>query len=110
MEFTGFNQELFAEANRKSAPAAGRRAAEACGAHSRRSDAVLVRLAPGLGRTACRSWGLAALEGLSLATGHGHLGWSMAAGTGKALAQQLLGEPQDFPLAGYALSRFGSIH
>ena len=51
--------------------------------------------------------GASGVDGLSLATGHGHLGWSMAAGTGKALAQQLLGERREFPLAGYELSRFG---
>lgn len=51
--------------------------------------------------------GAGGVDGLSLATGHGHLGWSMAAGTGKALAQQLIGERQDFPLADYELSRFG---
>lgn len=50
--------------------------------------------------------GASGVAGLSLATGHGHLGWSMAAGTGKALAQQLLGGRQDLPLAGYELSRF----
>ena len=50
--------------------------------------------------------GASGVEGLSLATGHGHLGWSMAAGTGKALAQHLLGGRQDLPLAGYELSRF----
>ncbi len=47
------------------------------------------------------------IEGLSLATGHGHLGWSMAAGTGKALAQQIVGGQQEFPLGDYALARFG---
>ena len=51
--------------------------------------------------------GASGVDGLSLATGHGHLGWSMAAGTGKALAQQLLGGRREFPLAGYELSRFG---
>ena len=51
--------------------------------------------------------GASGVEGLSLATGHGHLGWSMAAGTGKALAQHLLGGRQDLPLAAYELSRFG---
>lgn len=51
--------------------------------------------------------GASGVEGLSLATGHGHLGWSMAAGTGKAVAQQLLGGRREFPLAGYELSRFG---
>ena len=47
------------------------------------------------------------VDGLSLATGHGHLGWSMAAGTGKALADQLMGGGQEFPLDDYALARFG---
>ena len=47
------------------------------------------------------------VEGLSLATGHGHLGWSMAAGTGKALAEQIIGCEPEFPLDDYALGRFG---
>lgn len=51
--------------------------------------------------------GASGVDGLSLATGHGHLGWSMAAGTGKALAQQLLGGRREFSLDGYELSRFG---
>ncbi|MYE49692.1 MAG: FAD-dependent oxidoreductase, partial [Gammaproteobacteria bacterium] len=51
--------------------------------------------------------GAGGVDGLSLATGHGHLGWSMAAGTGKAVAQELLGERPEFSLAGYELSRFG---
>ncbi len=46
------------------------------------------------------------VEGLHLATGHGHLGWSMATGTGKALAQHLTGQTPDIPLADYALARF----
>ena len=46
------------------------------------------------------------VQGLSLATGHGHLGWSMAAGTGKALARQIIGEGREFPLEDYALARF----
>ena len=47
------------------------------------------------------------VPGLHLATGHGHLGWSMAAGTGKALAQELIGGEPEFPLDDYTLARFG---
>ena len=106
VEFTGFNLELSSQrvANLR------RLLAGVLPRHAERISAEDVR--PWCGLRAASPDGVPILgasgvEGLSLATGHGHLGWSMAAGTGKALAQQLLGEPREFPLAGYELSRFG---
>ena len=106
VEFTGFNLEL-----------SSRRVANL----RRLLAGVLPRHAERISVDEMRPWcglrpaspdgvpilGAGGVEGLSLATVHGHLGWSMAAGTGKALAQQLLGGRRDFPLAGYELSRFG---
>ena len=106
VEFTGFNLEL-----------SSRRVANL----RRLLAGVLPRHAERIPLDEMRPWcglrpaspdgvpilGASGVDGLSLATGHGHLGWSMAAGTGKALAQQLLGERREFPLAGYELSRFG---
>lgn len=106
VEFTGFNLELSSQrvANLR------RLLAGVLPRHAERISAEDVR--PWCGLRAASPDGVPILgasgvEGLSLASGHGHLGWSMAAGTGKALAQQLLGEPREFPLAGYELSRFG---
>lgn len=106
VEFTGFNLELSSQrvANLR------RLLAGVLPRHAERISAEEVR--PWCGLRAASPDGVPILgasgvEGLSLASGHGHLGWSMAAGTGKALAQQLLGEPREFPLAGYELSRFG---
>lgn len=106
VEFTGFNLEL-----------SSRRVANL----RRLLAGVLPRHAERIPAEEMRPWcglrpaspdgvpilGAGGVDGLSLATGHGHLGWSMAAGTGKAVAQQLLGGRRDFPLAGYELSRFG---
>ena len=106
VEFTGFNLEL-----------SSRRVANL----RRLLAGVLPRHAKRIAVDEIRPWcglrpaspdgvpilGASGVEGLSLATGHGHLGWSMAAGTGKAVAQQLLGGRREFLLAGYELSRFG---
>ena len=106
VEFTGFNLELSANrvANLR------RLLAGVLPRHAERIPAGEMRAWCGL-RPASPDGvpilGASGVEGLSLATGHGHLGWSMAAGTGKALAQQLLGGQREFPLAGYELSRFG---
>lgn len=106
VEFTGFNLELSSKrvANLQSLLA---------GVLPRHAERISVdEMRPWCGLRAASPDGVPILgasgvEGLSLASGHGHLGWSMAAGTGKALAQQLLGEPREFSLAGYELSRFG---
>lgn len=46
------------------------------------------------------------IENLFLNTGHGHLGWTMAAGSGRALADLIAGRTPDIDLAPYALDRF----
>ncbi len=46
------------------------------------------------------------IENLFLNTGHGHLGWTMAAGSGRALADLIAGRTPDIDLAPYALARF----
>lgn len=105
VEFTGFNQDLSPErvANLRTLLAAvlprhAERIAPGdiqpwCGLRAASPDGV-----PIIGPTP--------VEGLHLATGHGHLGWSMAAGTGKSLAQQLTGARLDLPPGDYALARF----
>ncbi|MCY4340583.1 MAG: D-amino acid dehydrogenase [Gammaproteobacteria bacterium] len=105
VEFTGFNQDLSPErvANLHTLLAAvlPRHAGQIalgdvqpwCGLRPASPDGV-----PIIGPTP--------VEGLHLATGHGHLGWSMAAGTGKMLAQHLTGAKPDLPLSDYALARF----
>lgn len=106
VEFTGFNLELSSKrvANLRRLLA---------GVLPRHAERISVdELRPWCGLRAASPDGVPILgasgvKGLSLATGHGHLGWSMAAGTGKAVAQQLLGERRGFSLAGYELSRFG---
>lgn len=46
------------------------------------------------------------LPNLSLAFGHGHLGMTQAAGTGKLLAQLVVGEQTDIQTSPYSVSRF----
>lgn len=46
------------------------------------------------------------LENLYLNTGHGHLGWTMAAGSGRAVGRLVCGEPEELPLAPYRFDRF----
>jgi len=52
--------------------------------------------------------GATRLENLFLNTGHGHLGWSMAAGSGKLLADLISGAVPALELASYGLDRFGA--
>jgi D-amino-acid dehydrogenase len=47
------------------------------------------------------------IENLFLNTGHGHLGWTMAAGSGKAVADIVTGKRPDIALSDYSLKRFG---
>jgi D-amino-acid dehydrogenase len=44
---------------------------------------------------------------LYLATGHGTLGWTMAAGTGRLLADLVSGRPPEIDLDGLTLARYG---
>ncbi len=50
--------------------------------------------------------GPTSISNLWLNTGHGHLGWTMAAGSGHLLAQLISGENPTIDPAPYALSRF----
>jgi D-amino-acid dehydrogenase len=43
---------------------------------------------------------------LHLATGHGTLGWTMAAGTGRMLADVLSGRQPKIPLEGLTIARY----
>jgi D-amino-acid dehydrogenase len=43
---------------------------------------------------------------LFLNTGHGTLGWTMACGSGKILADIISGRPADIDLNGLGLARF----
>ncbi len=46
------------------------------------------------------------VSGLYLNTGHGHLGWTMAPGAGKLVADEITQSPDKFSLEGYRLARF----
>jgi D-amino-acid dehydrogenase len=50
--------------------------------------------------------GATAVAGLYLNTGHGHLGWTMAPGAGKLVADQVLAGRPELNVADYALARF----
>jgi D-amino-acid dehydrogenase len=47
------------------------------------------------------------IENLFLNTGHGHLGWTMAAGSGRVVADVITRGSSDLDAADYALARFG---
>ena len=64
-----------------------------CGLRSMSADGV-----PIIGRTP--------IENLWVTTGHGHLGWTMAAGSGQLLAELVSSEHPSVDPASYALSRF----
>jgi D-amino-acid dehydrogenase len=50
--------------------------------------------------------GETSIPNLVLNTGHGHLGWSTAAASGKLIADLLVGQPPEISLRDYALKRF----
>ena len=50
--------------------------------------------------------GPTAIDNLFLNTGHGHLGWTMATGSGRAVAELIVNGAASFPIAGYQLDRF----
>jgi D-amino-acid dehydrogenase len=52
--------------------------------------------------------GAAAYPNLFLATGHGTLGWTMAAGTGRVMADLISGRMPDIDMAGLGLDRYAS--
>jgi D-amino-acid dehydrogenase len=47
------------------------------------------------------------VENLFVNTGHGHLGWTMAAGSGRIVADLISRGSSDLDAADYALARFG---
>ena len=47
------------------------------------------------------------VENLLLATGHGTLGWTMAAGTGRVIADIVSGREPEIDIAGLSMSRYG---
>ncbi len=47
------------------------------------------------------------LDNLLLATGHGTLGWTMAAGTGRVIADMVAGRKPEIDVSGLAMSRYG---
>jgi D-amino-acid dehydrogenase len=46
------------------------------------------------------------VQNLLLATGHGTLGWTMAAGTGRVIADMISGRPPEIDVSGLAMSRY----
>ena len=48
------------------------------------------------------------IENLYLATGHGTLGWTMAAGTGRVMADVISGRSAGIDLAGLTIARYSS--
>jgi D-amino-acid dehydrogenase len=81
------------------------------------------RLAPGVDGPAAQAWaglrpmcadglpllGPTPVSGLWLCTGHGHLGWTLAAGSGDLVAAAVLGRAPALPLDDYRLDRFGRV-
>ena len=47
------------------------------------------------------------VDKLLLATGHGTLGWTMAAGTGRVIADIVSGKPPDIDITGLGMARYG---
>ncbi len=54
--------------------------------------------------------GATPIANLFLATGHGTLGWTMAAGTGRVLADVISGRRPDIDLAGLTIDRYARGH
>ena len=51
--------------------------------------------------------GATPVQNLLLATGHGTLGWTMAAGTGRVIADIVSGKQPDIDISGLAMARYG---
>ena len=47
------------------------------------------------------------IDNLYLSTGHGHLGWTAAAASGRLVADQIAGNRSEIPAEDYSISRFG---
>ena len=50
--------------------------------------------------------GKTSIEGLYLNTGHGHLGWTSAAASGRVLADTIMGHPPEVDMSLYSLARY----
>ena len=50
--------------------------------------------------------GKTSIEGLYLNTGHGHLGWTSAAASGRVLADTIMGQPPEVDMSLYSLARY----
>ncbi len=51
--------------------------------------------------------GATKIDNLLLATGHGTLGWTMAAGTGRVIADQISGRAPEIDVSGLSMARYG---
>jgi D-amino-acid dehydrogenase len=51
--------------------------------------------------------GATPVQNLLLATGHGTLGWTMACGTGRVIADMVSGKTPDIDVSGLAMARYG---
>ena len=51
--------------------------------------------------------GITPVQNLLLATGHGTLGWTMAAGTGRVIADIVSGKQPEIDISGLAMARYG---
>ncbi len=51
--------------------------------------------------------GVTPVQNLLLATGHGTLGWTMAAGTGRVIADLVSGQQPDIDVSGLSMARYG---
>jgi D-amino-acid dehydrogenase len=50
------------------------------------------------------------LPNLYLATGHGTLGWTMAAGTGRVIADLVSGRKPQIDVSGLGVERYGGVY
>jgi D-amino-acid dehydrogenase len=50
--------------------------------------------------------GATPLDNLLLATGHGTLGWTMAAGTGRVIADMVAGRKPEIDIEGLGMARY----
>ncbi len=52
-------------------------------------------------------FGATPIDNLHLSTGHGTLGWTMAAGTGRVMADLISGRAPEIDMAGLSVARYG---
>jgi D-amino-acid dehydrogenase len=51
--------------------------------------------------------GPTSVQNLLLATGHGTLGWTMACGTGRVIADLVSGKKPEIDVSGLSMARYG---